>query len=88
MKWIENRREHFIATNHERGQIHDAEIAVDDEGRILGVRDHFLHDAGAYTPYGIIVPVITSCSLPGPYKVPNYHVEFRAVYTNKVAVSP
>ncbi|MBX6341108.1 MAG: molybdopterin-dependent oxidoreductase, partial [Thermomicrobiaceae bacterium] len=88
VKWIEDRREHFVATNHERLQIHDAEIAVDDEGRILGVRDTFLHDNGAYTPYGIIVPQITACQLPGPYKVPNYHVEFRSVYTNTVSVSP
>ncbi len=88
VKWIEDRREHFIATNHERLQIHDAEIGVDDEGRILAIRDHFLHDNGAYTPYGIIVPQITTCQLPGPYKVPNYAVEFRSVYTNTVAVSP
>ena len=88
VKWIEDRREHFTATNHERAQIHEAEIAVDGEGRILGIRDRYLHDTGAYTPYGIIVPQITACQLPGPYKVPNYHAEFRAVYTNTVAVSP
>ena len=40
----------FIATTHERGQIHDAEIALDADGRILGVRDEFLHDTGAYIP--------------------------------------
>ncbi|MDW8060500.1 MAG: aerobic carbon-monoxide dehydrogenase large subunit [Thermomicrobium sp.] len=88
IKWTEDRLEHFVGTNHERLQIHDAEIAVDGEGRILGIRDRFLHDAGAYTPYGIIVPIITACQLPGPYKVPNYHVEFRAVYSNTVPVSP
>jgi carbon-monoxide dehydrogenase large subunit len=88
VKWVEDRREHFIGTNQERLQIHEAEIAVDADGRILGIRDRFLHDAGAYTPYGIIVPQITACQLPGPYKVPNYHVEFRAVFTNTVPVSP
>lgn len=88
VKWIEDRREDFIATNQERLQIHDVEIAVNDQGRIQGIRDHFLHDNGAYTPYGVVVPQITSCQLPGPYKVPNYHVEFRSVYTNKMTVSP
>lgn len=88
IKWIGDRREDFIATNHERLQIHDVEIAVDDQARILGISDHFLHDNGAYTPYGVVVPQITSCQLPGPYKVPNYHVEFRSVYTNKMTVSP
>lgn len=88
VKWTEDRLEHFVGTNHERLQIHEAEIAVDAEGRILGIRDRFLHDAGAYTPYGIIVPIITACQLPGPYKVPNYHIEFQAVYSNTVPVSP
>ncbi|MER3456809.1 MAG: xanthine dehydrogenase [candidate division GAL15 bacterium] len=88
VKWIEDRREHFVATNHERTQIHDAEIALDRHGRILGVRTVFLHDAGAYIPYGLIVPIVAECTLPGPYRVPNYHAEFRAVFTNKTIVSP
>ena len=56
IKWIEDRREHFVATTHERGQIHDAEIALARDGRILGVKDVFLHDGGAYDPYGLTVP--------------------------------
>jgi len=88
VKWVEDRREHFVATNHERTQIHDAEIAVDEDGRILGVRTVFLHDAGAYIPYGLIVPIVAECTLPGPYRVPNYHAEFQAVFTNKTIVSP
>ncbi len=88
VKWIEDRREHFVATNHEREQIFDAQIAVDDEGRILGVRVVFLHDAGAYIAYGLIVPIVSSTTLPGPYKIANYHAEFRAVFTNKTQVSP
>jgi carbon-monoxide dehydrogenase large subunit len=88
VKWIEDRREHFVATNQEREQIHEAEIAVDREGRILGVRTVFLHDAGAYIAYGLIVPIVASTTLPGPYKIPNYHAEFRAVFTNKTQVSP
>ncbi len=88
VKWIEDRREHFTATNHERTQIHDAEIALTRDGRILGVRTVFLHDAGAYIPYGLIIPIVAECTLPGPYKVPNYHAEFKAVFTNKTITSP
>lgn len=88
VKWVEDRREHLIASNHERGQLHEAAIAVCSDGTILGVRDTFLHDTGAYTPYGIVVPIITSTQLPGPYRVPNYYSESRTVYTNKVPVSP
>ncbi len=88
VKWIEDRRENFVSTNQERLQIHDAEIAVDGEGRILGVRTLFLHDAGAYIAYGLIVPIVASTTLVGPYRIPNYHAEFRAVFTNKPQVSP
>jgi CO/xanthine dehydrogenase Mo-binding subunit len=88
VKWIEDRQENFFATTHERSQIHDAEIAFDREGKILGVSDHFLHDAGAYVPYGLTVPINSQCTLLGPYDVPNYHSEFRAVFTNRTLVSP
>ena len=88
VKWIEDRREHFTSASQERGQLHRIEVAVDETGRILGLRDRFLHDAGAYTPYGIVVPLITATQLPGPYRLRNYHVEFDAVYTNKVQVTP
>jgi carbon-monoxide dehydrogenase large subunit len=88
VKWIEDRREHFVATNQEREQIHDAEIALDETGRILALRTVFLYDAGAYCPYGLIVPIVASTTLPGPYRLPNYHAEFKAVFTNKTTVSP
>ncbi len=88
VKWIEDRREHFISANQERSQEHDVEYAFDDDGILLAVRDSFLHDAGAYTPYGIIVPIITACTLPGPYRLRHYASEFKVLYTNKVPVSP
>jgi carbon-monoxide dehydrogenase large subunit len=88
VKWIEDRREHFVATNQERRQIHDAEIALDGGGRILAVRTVFLYDAGAYCSYGLIVPIVAGTTLPGPYRIPHYHCEFRAVFTNTTMVSP
>ena len=88
VKWIEDRFEHFFATTHERGQIHDAEIAVDRQGRILGVKDVFLHDTGAYNPYGLTVPINSQCTLLGPYVVPAYDSTFTAVFTNLPIVTP
>ena len=88
VKWIEDREESFYATTQERGQIHDAEIALDGEGRILGVRDVFLHDTGAYDPYGLTVPINSQCTLLGQYGVPAYESEFTAVFTNKTIVTP
>ena len=88
IKWIEDRLEHFFATTHERGQTHDAEIALDADGRILGVKDVFLHDTGAYNPYGLTVPINSQCTLLGPYVIPNYDSTFTAVFTNKPIVTP
>jgi CO/xanthine dehydrogenase Mo-binding subunit len=88
VKWTEDRQEHFTAVNQERGQVHDVEVGFDDEGKVLALSVDFIHDAGAYTPYGIILPIITAAQVPGPYRVPNYRVRFRDVYTNATPTSP
>jgi aerobic carbon-monoxide dehydrogenase large subunit len=88
VKWTEDRQEHFTAVNQERGQVHEVEVGFDDEGHVLALSDDFIHDAGAYTPYGIILPIITAAQVPGPYRVPNYRVRFRALYTNATPTSP
>jgi carbon-monoxide dehydrogenase large subunit len=88
VKWTEDRQEHFTAVNQERGQVHEVEVAFDDQGRVLALTDDFIHDAGAYTPYGIILPIITAAQIPGPYRIPNYRVRFRDVYTNATPTSP
>jgi carbon-monoxide dehydrogenase large subunit len=88
VKFIDDRRESFLASSSERAQVHHVEVGFDDDGRILGLSVRFLHENGAYTPYGIIVPIITATQLPGPYKLPNYRVEFTCYYTNTVIVTP
>jgi aerobic carbon-monoxide dehydrogenase large subunit len=88
VKWVEDRREHFVSSAHERGQRHKVRVGFDDDGRLLGLEVEFLHDNGAYTPYGIIVPIITSTQLLGPYKPGAYRVEFRSLYSNTVTVTP
>jgi carbon-monoxide dehydrogenase large subunit len=88
VKWTEDRQENFYATTQERGQVHDSEMALTRDGRILGVRDVFLFDTGAYDPYGLTIPINTQCTLLGPYDIPNYYSEFTAVFTNKTIVTP
>jgi carbon-monoxide dehydrogenase large subunit len=88
VKWIEDRLEHFFATTQERGQTHDAEMALSRDGQILGIKDKFLHDTGAYNPYGLTVPINSQCTLLGPYVVPSYDSTFTAVFTNKPIVTP
>jgi carbon-monoxide dehydrogenase large subunit len=88
VKWIEDRRENFFATTQERGQIHDAEIAVTRDGHILGVSHTFLHDTGAYNPYGLTIPLNTQSHSMSGYDVPNYHSELKVVFTNKMITTP
>jgi len=88
VKWIEDRREHFIGSNHERLMVHRIEVAVGSDGRILGIKDHFLYDSGAYCPYGPINAECAQAILPGPYRIPAVRTEYAAVYTNTPIVSP
>jgi carbon-monoxide dehydrogenase large subunit len=88
VKWTEDRREHFLSTNQERDQYHDAEIALSPDGKILGFRDSVIFDTGAYVPWGIVEPWITATTIPGPYKVPAFQVNMQVVYTHKVPVTP
>lgn len=88
VKWIEDRQENFYATTQERGQVHEAEIALTSDGRVLGIKDVFIHDAGAYAPYGLTVALNSQCTLLGQYDVPHYYTEFKSVFTNKPIVTP
>jgi CO/xanthine dehydrogenase Mo-binding subunit len=88
VKWTEDRREHFVSSAHERGQLHHVRVGYDDDGVLVGLSVRFWHDNGAYIPYGLIVPIITSTQLLGPYKPGVYRVEFDSLYTNTVIVTP
>ena len=88
VKWIEDRREHFIATTQERDQFWDVEAACDSDGKLIALRGALLHDHGAYTPYGINLPYNSGTNLLGPYVLPHYELEITVVATNKVPVTP
>jgi carbon-monoxide dehydrogenase large subunit len=88
IKWIEDRRENFFATTQERGQVHYAEMALSKEGRILGIKHEFIHDTGAYDPYGLTIPLNTQSHSMGAYDVANYWSDLKVVFTNKTIVTP
>jgi aerobic carbon-monoxide dehydrogenase large subunit len=88
VKWTEDRVEHFTASHHERTQIHEIELAATRDGTIVALRDVFLHDTGAFIPYGLCVPKVAACQIAGPYRIPNISVELRAIYTHTVPVTP
>jgi carbon-monoxide dehydrogenase large subunit len=82
VKWTERRREHFVATNQQRGQSGRLEAAVEDSGRILAVRARLVHDCGAFVPYGVVVPMTTLRLLSGPYAIPALDAAIDVVFTN------
>ena len=88
VKWIEDRRENFVATHQERDAYWDLEIAVDENAKILGLRGRMIHDEGAYLPWGLTVPWIAATTVPGPYVMPSYKMDVVVAFTNKISTTP
>jgi carbon-monoxide dehydrogenase large subunit len=87
VKWIEDRREHLIATNHARDVACELEIACDRDGTILALRGHARADIGAYIrTNGATGARNTAQILSGPYRVPNVHMRVSLLVTNKTPV--
>lgn len=88
VKWVETRWEHLTSAIHSRDQIHDIAVALDGDGRILGVRDSILVDCGAANPLGVVQPYNTIAHLCGCYEVPALEATATGVVTNKAPLSP
>jgi aerobic carbon-monoxide dehydrogenase large subunit len=88
VRWIEDRREDLLSSYQAREQVHHVEVAARRDGTILGLRDRYVVDNGAYSPFGLVVPFNAMTTLPGPYRLPNYRAEMRAAYTNKAPNAP
>src|SRR5262249_31121174 len=86
LKWVEDRREHTLVATVEREQIHDLEIAATREGRIVALRDAFLHDLGAYTVSGMNLPQNTMIHSLGPYTIAHLDLAMRGVVTTTTPV--
>jgi carbon-monoxide dehydrogenase large subunit len=84
VKWIEDRREHLIATNHSRQQHYRVRAAVDESGRLLAIDGEFFHDQGAYVrTHAVTVPDLAATMMLGPYRVAAYRMVGRVRLTNK-----
>jgi aerobic carbon-monoxide dehydrogenase large subunit len=86
VKWIEERSEHLQATTHGRDQIQEAELALDDDGTIRGLKVQLLADLGAY-PMGTALPRLTRRLLSGCYRVPAMQADLKSIYTNKTPIA-
>jgi carbon-monoxide dehydrogenase large subunit len=84
IKWIEDRREHFTATNHAREMDCNLEIACDKDGKICGLRGNIYVDVGAYVrPSGLNAVRIVAQFLSSAYRIPNIEVLAEGLSTNK-----
>jgi carbon-monoxide dehydrogenase large subunit len=84
VKWIEDRREHFLSTNHARDMACDVEIACRRDGTVVGIRGHAYVDIGAYIRTNAVTPARNVAQvISGPYSVPNIHFDASMLVTNK-----
>src|SRR6476646_9495925 len=87
VKWIEDRREHLLATNHSREVDCELEIACKRDGTILAMRGHVSADMGAYIrTNGGVVPAKAAQFLPGPYRIRDIALTVDALVTSKTPV--
>ena len=86
VKWTSDRMEDFAASTQAFDEIVDAELALDDAGRILVLRADAIGDAGGGSSYpwtAGLEPVQVVSFLPGPYRIQHYRGRARAVATCK-----
>ncbi len=84
VKWIEDRQEHLMAANHSRQQHHKIRAAVAEDGEVLAFDDELYLDQGGYIrTHGTRVANMTTGTLPGPYRIPNYRAVCHFRLTNK-----
>jgi carbon-monoxide dehydrogenase large subunit len=89
VKWIEDRNEHFLTLVHSREQVHEIDLGVMDDGKIVGMRVRLITDSGAYQrTLGVINASLAATSIAGVYDIENVHVEAICVSTNKSPASP
>jgi aerobic carbon-monoxide dehydrogenase large subunit len=91
LRWIEDRREHLIASPHAREHRYELTAYANAEGRVLGIEAEVVVDAGAYSVWPWTASMEAGMSagiMTGPYDVPVYHARAVTVATNKSPLGP
>jgi carbon-monoxide dehydrogenase large subunit len=88
VKWTAERSESFLSDAHARDHMTTAQLAVDKDGKILGLRAKTVANIGAYLSlFASSVPTyLYATLLSGQYDIPNIYAEVDAVYTNTAPV--
>jgi aerobic carbon-monoxide dehydrogenase large subunit len=88
VRWAATRREDFETTNHARGSICEGELALDAEGRLLGLRARIVSPLGASLMHAAAgSPWNHARLLPGPYVVPSCEIVVEGALTNTAPVA-
>lgn len=91
IKYTSDRLEDLSATSQAFDELIEAELAVDNDGKILGLKADVIGDIGAYSIYpwtGALEPVQVVSFLPGPYRFEHYRGRVRGVLTPKPPTGP
>jgi len=89
IQWTEWRTEFHLTMSHGNERwFSETEVAVKDDGTMLGFRTKALDDAGAFTRYEPLGGVIWAQVTPGCYRWRNIRLDFTQVVTNKAPCSP
>ena len=91
VRWIEDRREHLLASIHARDHYYDLTLSADRDGTLLGIEGEIYIDAGAYAlwPTGAFQEAsMASRNLTGPYRIGHLNLKTYTVATNKAPMGP
>lgn len=89
VKWVGTRTESILTDNHGRDQRIHAEMALDENGKILALRAQALHAVGAYVTNAGVVPVLCALrNIPSVYVVPAMLVASKATFTHTTPLGP
>ena len=89
VKWVEDRRESFLSSPQGRGMRGAVELALDADGRMLGLRARLLADLGAYLlPSTAIPPHTAAMGMGGAYALEAVEVTLTGARTDKVPIAP
>ncbi len=91
VRWIETREEHLMTVSQERDQVHDLEIAANEDGKIVAIRNRGVADVGdgrMGVYWGFVMPSLGSAMLPNAYDIRHGDIKLRCAVTNKTCISP
>jgi len=90
IKWRDSRSDAFVSDQQGRATVIEGELALDEEGRFLGVRVHHIADMGAYlTAFGPAMPSVNmQKNLPSLYRTGAISIRAECTFTNTVPIGP